>query len=293
MAPLTRREFIQLAAAAGVVGLGADAAILEPTHPRVVRLEIPLTRLPEAFDGFTIVQLSDFHYDPYLSIIAIRHAVDLANSLNPDLLVLTGDFITVPVMASYFRNRGHAALNAEPCADILSQIRAPMGRFCVLGNHDVGTHKRLITEILGSHQLPVLDNQSFPLERNGARLWIAGVDDCLDGQPDFDLALKGIPKDDAVIMLAHEPDVADRVKTYPVDLQLSGHSHGGQVWIPGIGAPWLPRLARKYPRGLRKLGALTLYTNFGLGTIRLPIRLYCPPEVTFITLRARPVPRSQ
>jgi uncharacterized protein len=285
LAPITRRKFLQLTAGAGVVALGVDSAVLEPNHPQLVRLEIPLARLPEGFDGFTIVQLSDFHYDPYLSIIAIRRAVEMTNQLSPDLVVLTGDFVTVPVWGR-FRDRSHAALTAEPCANLLSQIRAPMGRFCVLGNHDASSHKRLITEILNSYRLPVLDNQSFPLERNGARLWLVGVDDCLDGQPDIELALKGIPPNEAVIMLVHEPDVADRVNTYPVDLQLSGHSHGGQVWIPGIGAPWLPKLAHKYPRGLRQVGPLTLYTNFGLGTIRVPVRLNCPPEVTLITLRA-------
>jgi predicted MPP superfamily phosphohydrolase len=87
------------------------------------------------------------------------------------------------------------------------------------------------------------------------------------------------------ILLAHEPDFADEVMFAPVDLQLAGHSHGGQIWIPGIGAPWLPQLARKYPRGLYQLGKLTLYTNLGIGTIRVPVRLNCPPEVTLITLR--------
>jgi predicted MPP superfamily phosphohydrolase len=100
------------------------------------------------------------------------------------------------------------------------------------------------------------------------------------------LALHGIPSDELVVLLVHEPDFADKAAHYPVDLQLSGHSHGGQIWLPGIGAPWLPLFARKYPRGLHRIGPLTLYTNMGLGTIRLPIRLNCPPEVTLFTLRS-------
>ncbi len=289
MAPLTRRKFLQVtagAAGAGVLAVGADASVLEPNHPRLVRLDIPLARLPEAFDGFTIAHLSDFHYDPHLSIIPIRAAIEMVNQLNPDLIVLTGDFVTVPMIANHFNGKRRAALDAEPCAHLLSQLRARVGRFSVLGNHDVGANRRLITEILNSCELPVLHNRSIPLERSGDRIWLSGLDDYLDGDPDIELALQGTPANEVVVMLIHEPDAADDVNQYPVDLQLSGHSHGGQIWIPGFGAPWLPPLARKYPRGLRQVGRLTLYTNLGLGTIRLPIRLNCPPEVTLITLRA-------
>ena len=101
----------------------------------------------------------------------------------------------------------------------------------------------------------------------------------------LEMALKGIPADEAVVLLAHEPDPADYVANYPVDLQLSGHSHGGQVRIPLVGTPFLPALARKYPWGLRQIKRLILYTNVGIGTIDVPMRLGCPPEVTLITLR--------
>ncbi len=252
-----------------------------------------MPRLPEAFDGFTIAQLSDFHYDPYFSVIPIRHAVKMVNQLKPDLIALTGDFITVPLLAGVVQNRKTAALESELCAGLLAQMTAPFGRFCVLGNHDVSANRRLITEILKSYDLPILENRSVALERAGSRLWISGVDDCMEGHPDLDAALKEVPSNEAVVMLVHEPDFADTVQKYPVDLQLSGHSHGGQIWIPGIGAPWLPSLAQKYPRGLHEVGPLTLYTNFGLGTIRMAVRLNCPPEVTLITLRtgARKVAR--
>lgn len=102
----------------------------------------------------------------------------------------------------------------------------------------------------------------------------------------MDATLKSVPREEAVVLLSHEPDYADEVARYPVDLQLSGHSHGGQVRLPLLGAPWLPEGAQKYPWGLRKVGNLTLYTNAGLGTIRVPVRLNCPPEITLFTLRA-------
>ena len=265
----------------------AEGAILEPNRPQLVRLEIPLARLPVAFDGFTIVQLSDFHYDPYLSVHAIRAAVDMANQLHPDLIVLTGDFVTLPVLPDLLDLRRSTALDADPCAQLLTPLRAREGRFCVLGNHDVSSNAHLVTEILSFYELPVLNNRAVAIERSGARLWIAGMDDYLNGDGDVGLALQGIPASEPVVMLVHEPDVAKHVIKYPVDLQLSGHSHGGQIWFPGCGPVWLPPLARKYPRGLYQLGSLTLYTNIGLGTIRVPIRLNCPPEVTLFTLRVK------
>jgi len=129
-----------------------------------------------------------------------------------------------------------------------------------------------------------LRNRSVPLERNGARLWLAGLGDVLEGKYDLKQALKGIPKPEPVVLLVHEPDFAGYVKD--VDLQLSGHSHGGQIRFPLLGAPVLPVMGRRYPRGLRRIGPLTLYTNVGIGTIWLPMRLNCPPEVTLLTLRA-------
>jgi predicted MPP superfamily phosphohydrolase len=160
-----------------------------------------------------------------------------------------------------------------------------MGMFAALGNHDVNSDHRWITEIIESNGIPVLRNRSIPLETGNTRIWLAGVDDVLEGKPDLDATLRSVPSGEPVILLVHEPDFADEAARRPIDLQLSGHSHGGQVWLPGIGAPWLPPLGREYPRGLRRVGNLSLYTNIGLGTIRLPIRLNCPPEITVLRLR--------
>ncbi len=162
-----------------------------------------------------------------------------------------------------------------------------MGRFAILGNHDAGSDPVRVTRALHDHHVPVLVNRSVPLERGKDRIWLAGIDDVLEGRPDIGLALTNIPAAELTILLAHEPDFADEASLTPVDLQLSGHSHGGQVWLPGIGAPWLPRLGRRFPRGLYKVGNLTLYTNIGIGTIRAPIRINCPPEITLITLRSK------
>lgn len=265
--------------------MAADATLLEPNRPRLVRLEVPLRRLPAHFDGFTIVQLSDFHYDPHFSVVPIREAVRMCNDLFPDLVVLTGDFVSVPVFGSH-KIEPATADPAELCAHLLAGLRSRFGSWAILGNHDVFSDATVVTDSLSSAGIQVLRNQAAPVEKDGARLWLAGVNDVLAAAADVDQALQGLSPDEPVILLAHEPDFADHVAKYPVDLQLSGHSHGGQVRLPLLGPLYLPELARKYPTGLRRIGPLTLYTNQGLGTLRIPVRLNCPPEVTHITLRA-------
>lgn len=286
---LTRRRFLQGSAAlAGASGLalGVDGVILEPNHPRVVRIDAPIRRLPHTFDGFTIAQISDFHYDEVFSAVPISAAVEMVNRLNVDLVLLTGDFVTTSVLVDYLHNWKEAANAAEPCARLLAPLRSKLGRIAILGNHDAASDPVRIMNVLASYDIPVLRNRSVPIERNGARFWICGLDSVMEGKPDIHTTLKGVPLDEPKILLVHEPDYADTAAHYPFDFQLSGHSHGGQIWLPVVGAPWLPDFAQKYPRGMHKVGNLTLYTNIGLGTIRLPVRINCTPEVTLITLRS-------
>lgn len=284
-----RRRFLQATAAvggAGALALAANGILLEANDPQLVRFSLPLTRLPTALDGFTIVQLSDLHYDEIFSAIPLRKAVKIVNDLQPDLVVLTGDFVTIPPFSDYLHNAKQGANTAEAAAQAAGQLRARQGVFAVLGNHDHDSDPQRVTTALASRGIQMLRNNSVPIETAGARLWLSGVDDVLVGKPDLDRTLQGIPRDEPVVLLAHEPDFADRAAKYPVDLQLSGHSHGGQIRLPVVGAVFLPDLARKYPWGLHRIGALTLYTNVGLGTIRIPARLNCPPEITLFTLRA-------
>ena len=160
-----------------------------------------------------------------------------------------------------------------------------MGVLAVLGNHDY-CQPRPVVLSLEAQGITVLRNYAVSVERAGARLWIAGVEDVLENKQRLGQALRAVPRDEATVLLAHEPDYADIVKELPVDLQISGHSHGGQICLPLFGAPYFPPLGSKYPRGLRQLGGLSLYTNRGLGTTFLPLRFNCPPEVTLLTLRS-------
>jgi uncharacterized protein len=281
----TRRRFLKIAAAAGALAIGADATLLEPNHPRVVRVDIPLLRLAPEFNGFTIIQLSDFHFDPYFSIIPIRRSVQITNALKPDLIVLTGDFVSAPAIESALRNK-RAALQADPCSEVLKDLRAKHGVWAVLGNHDAFSDPAHVTEALTAGGINVLANSAVPVEVSSRRFWLAGVTDVLAHHADLEVTLKGISAEESVVLLAHEPDFADHAAKYPVELQLSGHSHGGQIRFPLVGPLYLPKLATKYPKGLRTIDRLSLYTNVGIGTLYVPVRWNCAPEITLITLRS-------
>ena len=288
---LTRRRFLALGlplATAGtlssVVGRGFEEA--QGLTIRTIVISIP--RLPPAFDGFAIAHLTDFHYHPIYTARPIIKGIREANKLNPDAVVLTGDFVTRPLFRFRRRAIDNIQAQAEPCAELLSHLRAKHGTYAVLGNHDQSSRPALITASLEKYGIRVLRNQAVSLERNGRRIWFAGVDDALAGADDLPRTISGIPAKDTTILLAHEPDIADAVAEYAGNLQLSGHSHGGQIRLPWLGPPYLPELARRYPRGLREVGDLSLYTNCGLGTIGLPIRLNSPPELTLVRLVRKP-----
>jgi len=285
---ISRRRFLRgglAVAALGGVALGTDATFVEPDHPRLERVEIWLKTLPSSLDGFTIAQLSDFHYDPYFSITPIKAAVQMVNDLKPDLIALTGDFVTAPSFESrrHLNRRAHAA--ADPCAELLRSLGAPHGVFAVMGNHDNSFGPEGVTDSLQARGISVLRNRSVAIEKDGRRFWLAGVEDVLGWKADLNKALRGVASGEAAVLLCHEPDFADVASQHDISLQISGHSHGGQVRLPAAGALYLPPMGRKYPWGLRHLGSMQLYTNCGIGTVILPIRLNCPPEVTLITLR--------
>lgn len=277
----TRRTFLRaLAYAAFGAALAGSTALLystqiEPNWLAIERLALKLPRLPRSFEGYTVVQLSDLHLGPFIGAKELRHVVEATNALQPDVIVATGDFVSR-------LSRGEAdTLKTE-----LAYLAARDGVYAVLGNHDWWTNHRVVEQALQQAGLTVLRNQNTALTRNGETFYLAGVDDVWEQQADLVTALEGIPQSASVILLAHEPDYADTAATDPrVSLQLSGHSHGGQVYIPGLPL-WVPRYAHKYPVGLRQIENLQLYTNRGIGLTGLPIRFNCRPEITLFTLTA-------
>ncbi|MCL5958718.1 MAG: metallophosphoesterase, partial [Chloroflexi bacterium] len=199
---------------------------------------------------------------------------DAVIGLKPDLAVITGDLVS---------RLGSG--EAESIVQELSRLSAPLGVFAILGNHDHWTEAGVVAAAIRSAGLTLLRNASVLIERAGERIYIAGVDDIWENRHDLPLALSEVPAEGCAILLAHEPDFADEASLdRRVALQLSGHSHGGQVRVPGLGPLQLPFLGRKYPAGLRQVGGLRLYTNRGIGTIFPPLRLNCRPEVTLFEL---------
>jgi predicted MPP superfamily phosphohydrolase len=279
---LRRRQFLSLGGALAVAGLGGYS-LWEPHHIILCPIEIRLPRLASSFNGLRIVQMSDFHFDSCTPPSVIQKSIDLANAQKADLVLLNGDYVTDPLI---WGDRKKAARNAYPCAEMLSQLRARLGVMGVLGNHDVTTDEPTVLDAFRRSKIPLLLNAAHVIEERGSRLWIAGVQSDIHGAARVADAIREIPKGDATLLLAHEPDYADEVSQYDVDLQLSGHSHGGQVAMPGYGPIVLPPLGKKYPVGFYRIGKLQLYTNSGIGTVTLPIRFYCPPEITVITLRS-------
>lgn len=280
----TRRTFLKrttLAAGAAALGLAGYSGLIEPNEVDVQKIELRIQGLSEAFDGIKIALLSDLHFGPYTGAGEIGAAVRAANELKPDVVALLGDFVSEPTVG----DSAAGAKKAEPCAKVLSGLRSRLGTFAVLGNHDYITDPEFVADALQSHGIPLLRNASHPIEQSGGRLWFLGVNDVVFGAAQLDRALAGVPAAETKILLAHEPDFADYSSRYGIAAQFSGHSHGGQVRIPGVYRLFLPELARKYYEGYYRVGELQLYTNRGVGTIGLPFRFLCPPEVTLVTLR--------
>jgi uncharacterized protein len=239
----------------------------------VETVQVPLCRLHPAMEGFKIVQLSDLHFLPHTPLSLIRRAVECARDLHPDLLVLTGDYVT------------HEAETIFGMTDVLESLNARYGVFAILGNHDVRTGKQVISKAIEATGITVLQNEGITFDVGHSQLTLAGVDDCIWGQPDLNAALARRPADALTILLAHEPDVIDKFsEDGRVDLQLSGHTHGGQIRLPFWGTPVLPKLGEKYVHGLHRVNQSWLYTNRGIGMVGMPVRFGCPPEVTELVL---------
>src|SRR6266545_2076118 len=219
-----------------------------------------------------IGQLSDVHHSPFTSRGQIERAVATANSLQPDIVALTGDYIS--------KEREYAA----PCAELLGRLRARHGVYAVLGNHDHWTDAALITDLFRAEGMTVLVNQGMRFEKNGSAFWLAGVDDTMVGLEDLPLALAGSQVDEFKLLLAHNPVILRRAARAGVDLVLSGHTHGGQVSLRSErSASGRPR--RRLLKGLARQGETQIYVTRGLGTVVLPVRFGCPPEVSLLELR--------
>ncbi|MDE0199510.1 MAG: metallophosphoesterase [Caldilineaceae bacterium] len=278
---MTRRRFLHLvgsAALAGVAGLGYGG-LVERAWVDIEPITVSLPGLAERLSGFRIAHLSDIHLSRFTTVEQLMAAVTRVNELQPDIVVLTGDYV------------GHESRFANSLIEPLRMLEPPA--YAVYGNHDLWTDRDAVGAALAETRVTLLVNQN---REAAPGLIVAGLDDAWSGHPRPHLALAGSPADYTNIMLCHEPDYLDTMRrgNVPVALQLSGHSHGGQVRLPttrpdGKGlatrAPLLPHMATKYPIGHYQVGSHQLYTNRGLGVWPLPFRFNCRPELTLHTLR--------
>ena len=249
---------------------------IEPAALSVSNVRVPIKNLSEAFEGYRIAQISDIHAGTWMNRERLMTVVHMVNQQNADLIAITGDYVT----------KGDVWKLADILIEPLSQLRAPDGVVTVLGNHDHQTDADAVREILKTANIHELENDSLVLERDSEKLAIAGVDDIYEIKADLNRLMERMPEDDVpAILLAHEPDFADlTAKSGRFALQMSGHSHGGQVRVPFLGAPILPPLGKKYPMGWYKVRDMIQYTNRGVGMIPPTVRLGCPPEITVFKL---------
>jgi predicted MPP superfamily phosphohydrolase len=275
--PLTRRQFLSGLVAAPLVagsGIAAYARLIEPYAYWVSETDIFIRDLPERFEGFRITQLTDIHHSEILGLSEVQRVVSLAQQTKPDMFVLTGDYST-----TYRRY-------VEPCAEALSALSAPEGVWAVLGNHDHHTDPELTTRALQSRHIAVLNNAHTTIRRGPDSLQLSGIDDWSWNANNWDKAFSGLNPKTPTILLSHQPTVLDLEQTSKVALILSGHTHGGQLNFPILGAP--ARFATRdlrYARGLFRRGETQLYVSSGTGVIIVPVRFGVRPEIAVLRLR--------
>ena len=255
------------------LSITARHALAEADTLTVEQVQIHLKRLPKNLDGFRIGHLSDIHHSPFTSLEHINRAVEIANELKPDMFVLTGDFVS------------HEAEYIQPMAQAMGRLKSEFGTFACLGNHDHRTDAQMVTDSLRAENIRVLINEGFRFSARGASVWLCGVDDYMVGLTDLRAALRGSFPDEMKMLLAHNPKILYRAARASVDLMLSGHTHGGQVRLRDEEKKILPR--SKFASGLYRRKDSQMYITRGIGTVVLPVRFGCPPEISLIELRVK------
>jgi uncharacterized protein len=274
---ITLRDFLRF------LGIDGDGYgfLLESGLFSVETVPLTLKRLPKVFSGFRVAQISDIHMGGWMNLKRLQHVAELVIAQNPDVLLITGDFL---------KGRRFTATEKQGIKDlikVLGPLAASVPSFAVLGNHDYRTNPDAVREMLRLCKITDLTNTVFTVRRRGESLHLCGVDDVRHGNVRLDDVIAQLDEKNPAILLVHEPDFADiSAATGKFDLQVSGHSHGGQIVLPFYGPPRLPESGRKYHTGLYKVGNMLQYTNRGVGVDRFAIRINCPPEITIFELNS-------
>lgn len=260
-----------LRALAGNWSKKAKLAMDEANSLSLERVEITLDRLPKRLDGFKIIQLSDTHHSPFTSLEHIKRAIKIANRLRPDMFLLTGDYVS------------HEREYIAPVAAALGKLKSKYGTYACLGNHDHWTDADLVTHLFRGEGINMLINEGLRVEARGASFWLAGVDDYMVGKTDVPAAMKGSYPDEMKLLLAHNPIIFREAARMGIDLTLSGHTHGGQVKVRNDAQRLFPQRRLKAGWYYRKNSQI--YITRGIGTVVLPLRYQCPPEISLLELR--------
>ncbi|MGL6174488.1 MAG: metallophosphoesterase [Cellulosilyticaceae bacterium] len=265
----------------GIIGLLMIGLILyyymveiEPQLLKVSKYQINSFEQKMDMKGLKVVQFTDTHLGEFFKIEDMKKVINRINELQPDIVVFTGDLV------DYWENYEEDMILQK----LLEHIQAPLGKFAVFGNHDYGSSGYKIYEkFMEEAGFKVLVNEVYTIHLgDGRQINVAGLDDALLGKPDVDEIIKYIDVMDYNILLMHEPDWIEKVPKEYIDLQLSGHSHGGQVSLPKITERILPKYGMKYVQGMYKISERTqLYVNTGLGSTKVPFRLGNIPEISF------------
>ncbi|MFH0863042.1 MAG: metallophosphoesterase [Candidatus Altiarchaeota archaeon] len=263
---------------AAVLALLAAYSLIEPYLILVNRVDFADDRLPESFDGKRIVFVSDIHCGPLFSIGRTRELVDSIDGLEPDMILLGGDYIS----SDDIFNTGD---RIGPCLGEFSRLKAPLGAYAVLGNHENWAGRDRAMNSLESASIRVIDNDGVWASSGNGSIRIAGVADLWTQRQDFNAALDGAKASDYTILLSHNPDIAEYLRSDSIALVLSGHTHGGQVTLFGLWTPYLPSNAgQKYAGGFVKTNHTTVFVTKGVGTTGLPMRFFARPEIVVLTL---------
>jgi len=286
---VSRRFFLKRFLQLGLITLGSGTGVyyyardIETRMLKITEHTIEHSLIPVGFDGCKIVQFSDTHLGFQYNLNQLEKLITKIDAYSPDIIFFTGDLMDAP-------NQYEHQSKIPP---LLSSLKAPLGKFCVYGNHDHGGYgSDIFQSIMSQSGFTILqnDNRSVKL-LDGSLIYIIGLDDAMLGKPNFEQALENIPDYSYKILLSHAPDLADQALFYGIELQLSGHSHGGQIKIPFFGALVTPPFAEKYTEGFYEIKnhsqKLTLYVNRGIGTTRLPFRFLSHPELTVFQLAAK------
>jgi predicted MPP superfamily phosphohydrolase len=276
---MSRRTFLKKAAikwsSLSILGFsGVYAFGIEPHWIDITHETISLSTLPKSFIGTRIVHISDLHLGFYMDTDDLIELVLQIQQLQPDLLCFTGDLVD------------HDPAISLAAIPYLKKLQAPLGKFAVLGNHDYQRNAAVVTQSLTKGGFQVLNNSHRILRKHTDQIAIIGVEDQLMGQPNLAKACEGLSKT-CSILLSHCPDFAEEITSFPIGLQLSGHSHGGQVRLPFVGHLMTPTYAKKYVEGLYQMeeNELQVYVNRGIGTTILPVRFFCRPQISVIELK--------